>query len=122
MRETAVQDVGDDLHVAVLMGTEALSGLDRVVVDHAQGPEADTIGVVVVRERERMPGIEPIGPGMEAIVGLENADHRLPRWNPCGRLPKRDVGCGTTRHDSKAGRYEALRYLPEMIKIQYCNS
>src|SRR2546428_1489095 len=88
MRETAVEDVGDDLHVAVQMGTEALSGLDRVVVDHAQGPEAGTVWVVVVRERERMPGIEPIGPGMEAIVGLENADHRFPQLDRCGRLPQ----------------------------------
>ena len=65
--ERALEHVGDDLHVAVRVGAEALAGRDAVVVDHAQRAEAHVLGVVVVGEREGVVGVEP------AVVGVARA-------------------------------------------------
>ena len=50
--ERALENVGQDLHVAVSVRAEALAGLDPVVVQHAQGAEAHVVGIVVVAERK----------------------------------------------------------------------
>ena len=53
------QHIGQDLHVFVRVGTEALTGVDDVVVNHPQGGEAHKVRVIIVGERESMPGIQP---------------------------------------------------------------
>ena len=48
--ETAAQDVGDDLHVAVAVGGKAAPRLHAILVDDAQRAEAHEARVVVVAE------------------------------------------------------------------------
>ena len=50
MRDGAVQNVGDDFHVAMGMGLESRAALDPVLVDDAQGAEALVGGVVILAE------------------------------------------------------------------------
>src|ERR1700676_1999480 len=57
--ELALEDVGDDLHVAVPVLAEALSGGDAVVVDDAQRAVCDPGRVVVIGERERVVAFQP---------------------------------------------------------------
>src|SRR5262249_10481559 len=71
----AVEDVGDDLHVAVGMRAEALAGGDAVVVDDAQGAKTHVRGVVVVGEREREARVEPPEVGVATLAGGASSDH-----------------------------------------------
>jgi hypothetical protein len=48
--EGALEDIGEDLHVAVRVGGEAAAGGDAVLVDDPELPEAHVVGVVVVPE------------------------------------------------------------------------
>ena len=70
MRKAALEHVAEDLHVLVRMRPETLAGLDGVIVDHAQRPEPHLIGIVVVAERERVPGVEPVDLRMEPVCGF----------------------------------------------------
>ena len=75
--ERALEHVGDDLHVAVRVGAEALPGRDAVLVDHAQRAEAHVRGVVVVGERERVERAQPAVVGMAALAGATDRElHR----------------------------------------------
>jgi hypothetical protein len=57
--ERALEDVGEDLHVAVAVRAEARPGADPVVIDHPERPETHVRRVVVIAERERVPAVEP---------------------------------------------------------------
>src|SRR6266700_7273062 len=48
--ERTFENVGDDLHVAVPVRTEALTGAHPVLVDHAQGSKAHLLWIVIVTE------------------------------------------------------------------------
>jgi hypothetical protein len=52
--EGALEDVGEDLHVAVRVGGEAAAGGDAVLVDDPELAEAHVVGIVVLAERERV--------------------------------------------------------------------
>ena len=54
MFEGALQDIGNDLHVAVSMGVEARPRSDPVLVDDSQRPEPHVIGIVVMAESSRL--------------------------------------------------------------------
>ena len=59
MGEAALENVADDLHVAMAVGAEALPRLHAIFVDDAKGAEAHVLRVVVVGERERVERLEP---------------------------------------------------------------
>src|SRR5450759_4037884 len=65
--ERALEDVGDDLHVAVAMGAEALARLHDVLVDHAQAAKPNVLRVVVIGKRKRVVAVEPAVVGMAAF-------------------------------------------------------
>ena len=67
MLEAALQHVGDDLHVPMGVGREALARRDPILVDHAQRTEADEPRIVVAGERERVPGVEPPVVGVSPV-------------------------------------------------------
>src|SRR5262249_41617959 len=73
--QRAFKNVGDDLHVAVRMRSEPLSGSDTVFVDHAQGPEAHVPRVVVRVEGERVVGVQPSMIRVAALVSMTNCNH-----------------------------------------------
>ena len=64
------QHVGQDFHVLVRMGSEALACINHVVIDHPQRREAHKVRVVIVRERESMPGIQPAVVSVAAFVSF----------------------------------------------------
>lgn len=59
-----------DLHVIVGMRPESFARGDRIVVEHPQGAEMDSPGVVISGKTERMVGIEP------TMVGVSRASVR----------------------------------------------
>ena len=74
--ERTVQHVGDDLHVAMRVGAEPFPGCDAILVDHAQRAEVDVLRVVVLAEREGVPAIQPVDPGMPSFSRAADGDHR----------------------------------------------
>jgi hypothetical protein len=72
VRQRALEDVADDFHVAVAVGAEALARLDAVFVDDTQRPEAHVPGIVVVRERKSVEGLEPAVLGQPAFLAAAN--------------------------------------------------
>lgn len=73
--EFALEDVGDDLHVAVSVGVEASAGCDAVLVDDAEDGVPHVAGVVVSGEGEGVAGLEPVDGKAAALAGRSNADH-----------------------------------------------
>src|SRR5437667_11740351 len=64
--ERALEDEGEDLHVAVRVGAEALPGIDPVLVDDPQHAEAHVPRIVVAVEGEAVAAVEPGEPGVAA--------------------------------------------------------
>lgn len=73
--EGAIEDPGDDLHIAVGVGAEAGAGHDDVVVDDPEGAEAHVFGVIIAAEGEGVFGIEPADAGEATIVCIAFGDH-----------------------------------------------
>src|SRR5690349_11809374 len=59
VRERALDDVGDDLHVGMAVRAKAGAGDDAILVDHAQGAEAHAPRIMEMTEGEGMPAVEP---------------------------------------------------------------
>ena len=59
----------DDLHVAVGVHAKALAWGDGVVVDHPQGAKPHPLRIVVASKGKRVPAIQPIALGVEALGG-----------------------------------------------------
>jgi len=78
VRELTVEDVADDLHVAVAVRAEALPGGHAVFVDHAQVAEAHVLGIVVVGEREAVERLQPAVVGEAPLFGSAQRDHGSP--------------------------------------------
>ena len=72
MLQGAIEDIGDDLHVAVRMCGEPTARRDAIVVDHAKRPEAHVIGIVVVAERKAVLALEPAEIGFAAVFGFSH--------------------------------------------------
>src|SRR5574340_1021338 len=64
VRERPFQHITDDFHVAVAVCAETAAGLDGIIVDDAQGTKLDMFGIIVIRERKAVPGIQP------AVIGM----------------------------------------------------
>ena len=61
-------DVGEDFHRAMRMGSESLSGSDGVLIDDTERFESPVIGMIVSGEGKAMVGIEPAMVGVEAVA------------------------------------------------------
>src|SRR5690606_2748373 len=59
----AVKHIADDFHVPMAMGTEALSGGNRVVIDDAQVAVVLVLDIEVIPEREAVGALEPAAMG-----------------------------------------------------------
>jgi GNAT superfamily N-acetyltransferase len=75
MLDGTLEDVRDNLHVAMRVGSETLAGLHSVFVDHPQGPKARVGRVVIVGKRKSMAGIEPSVVGPAPLIGTANREH-----------------------------------------------
>ena len=68
----ALLDEGEDLHRFVGVHSESAAGSNHVVVDHAEGAVAHVFRIVVVREGEGVPRVEPAVVGVSAVGGTAN--------------------------------------------------
>src|SRR6185503_5788726 len=68
MFQSSLEDVGDDLHVAMGVRGKAAAGGDAVLVDDAQRPEADVLRIVVMAEGEAVFRVEPAEIGFAALL------------------------------------------------------
>src|SRR6516165_7431887 len=59
MRDRALADIGDDLHVCMRMRGKSRVGGDLVVVPHSQASVAETLRVVIAGEGEVMLRLQP---------------------------------------------------------------
>ena len=57
--QLAFEDIAKDLGILVTMHAESPTGLDDVIVDHAQRAKTNLLCVVITAERKRMPAMEP---------------------------------------------------------------
>ena len=72
--ERAVDDVGNDFHVAMGMGWEPFAGTHAVIVDHAQRSDPHLGRVVVVPKRKAMPAVEPAVLSVAPVLTTANCD------------------------------------------------
>jgi hypothetical protein len=89
MAQLAVDDVGEDLHVAVRVHAKAATGADAVFVDDPEVAKAHVARVVVIGEGKGVMGVEPAVVGMAALAGGPEDDHGLnSRLIGCGKEKK----------------------------------
>ena len=101
MGQAALEHVGEDLHVAVPVGPEALGRLHAVLVDDPEGPEAHVLGVVVVGEGEGVVAVEPAVVGVAPLVALANLDHGREDLTQPGAKARRWPGNGPSRDEQR---------------------
>jgi hypothetical protein len=96
MLQRALDDVGDDFHVAMRVHAKALAGSNEVLVDDAQRLEMRVARIMIIRKAEGVIGIQPTVIGVAAFTGFSNINHNLilslslPHHSPCR------VGSGKT--------------------------
>jgi len=73
--ELTLEHPRQDLHVAVSMPSEPFPRLHAILVDDAELAPAHVLRVVVAREREGVPRVEPAVVEVPARVCLPNGDH-----------------------------------------------
>src|SRR6516165_2454078 len=77
VRDGALADIGDDLHVGVRVWWEAGVGGNLVVVPHPKGAPAHSGGVHVLPEGKVVPGFQPAMIGGGELVEWSAFDHRV---------------------------------------------
>src|SRR5581483_4263245 len=73
--QRSFEHVRDDLHVAVRVRPESAAARNPVVVHYPQRPELLVVGIVVIRERERVPRVQPAVVGVPAFFAPPNRNH-----------------------------------------------
>ena len=73
--EGAVENVRDDLHVAVAVHAEAAARRDAILVDHAQHAPAHVVRILIFGEGEAVARLQPAVVGEAAFGGKSWADH-----------------------------------------------
>ena len=137
VREAAFHHVGDDLHIAVCVRSEAPAGSHAVIIQHPQRAKSHVFGIVIIRERKRVIRVEPAMVGVAALIrraegkhtfmlpaaralmgglnfarpAIEAIDHDL-AWGSWFDGPHRRLRSATCRH-----RPRCLRrlHLPELV-------
>ena len=77
MLKRAVNDVGENLHVAVTMGVKAGAGADLVLVDDPQRAEAHMVGIVIMAEGKAVTAVEPAEIGLATLFCRTKNFHRI---------------------------------------------
>src|SRR3981189_1586845 len=77
MRDRALADIGDDLHVGVGMGGKARVRRDLVVIPHPQRAMAHVGGIVMAAEREVMLCLQPAVIGAAEVCKGSEFDHGI---------------------------------------------
>jgi hypothetical protein len=61
------QNVTDDLHISVAMGTETFTWFNAIFIDHAQITPVHVMGIVIVGKGEAMKGLQPTVIGKSSV-------------------------------------------------------
>src|SRR3989338_10607859 len=75
MRELAIENIGNNLHVPMRVRPKPLPRLHAVLVDDPKTPKPHMGGVVIIRERKRMKRIQPTVIGVSALSGAPDLYH-----------------------------------------------
>ncbi len=78
MSEFTREHEGENFHVAMAVGAEALAGRDDIVVQDAQRAERVVLGVNVLAEGKGVAAVEPVDLGEATLVGRTEGAHE--RW------------------------------------------
>ena len=73
--QAPLQDVGDDLHIAVGMHPEPLPWNNPVFINDPQSPKAHVPWVVIATKAERMVGVEPTVVYVATLGSFSDAYH-----------------------------------------------
>jgi hypothetical protein len=73
--ELALQDVTEDLHIAVRVSTKARPRGDAVLVDDPQGTEPHVPGIVIAGEGKGVAGVKPAMIGGTTMGSETNLSH-----------------------------------------------
>src|SRR5436190_21684829 len=73
--ERAFENVSNDLHISMRMGSKALCRSNGVFINDAQCAKTHVRWVVIPIERKRVIGIEPAMVKMAAVISLTHFDH-----------------------------------------------
>src|ERR1700687_3677978 len=85
MLERALEDVGDDFHVAVRVHREAAATGHAIVVHDAQGAKLHMLWVIVIGKGKGEMSVQPAVVGVAALVAFANVDHDAPFGNASAR-------------------------------------
>src|ERR1051325_8242494 len=75
MQNVAFDNIRNDFHIAMGVGSKALAWCDLIVVEHAQRVEAHVVRIMIVTKRKGLVGIEPPLLGMAAFFASSKPDH-----------------------------------------------
>ena len=77
MLKGTFENVRDNLHISVSVGSEALAGSDGIVIDDAERKESHMIRVIVVRKRKRVITIQPAVISVAPLIRSSDFNHRV---------------------------------------------
>src|SRR5216683_4117647 len=75
MLKGPLQNVSDDLHVAMAVPWETTPSLNKVFINDAQATKLGVLRIVVITERESVVGVEPAEIEVAALLCCANCDH-----------------------------------------------
>src|SRR5215831_7127217 len=79
--ESAFQQIGDDLHIAMRVRGKSMARLYPVLIDHSQGPVSHEARIVVLIERKAVAGVQPPVISATSFLATANRNHKIPRCN-----------------------------------------
>src|SRR6185436_12945922 len=77
MLQRALENVSNDLHVAMAVHGKASTGGNKIFIDNSQHSKAHVAGIVVLIERECVIGVEPAVVEVSPLLSFSNRDHLL---------------------------------------------
>src|ERR1044071_7402625 len=99
------------------MRSETHPGHDQIIVDHAQTAKAHPLRIIIIRETERVIGVQPAMARMAPFVCSSNCHfHHEKRIRPNSRAVKDYVPCLTISKSYARGRME-LRHLRYFVAV-----
>jgi len=90
VRQRALQNIGEDLHIAMPVPSKPSARGDAILINHKQAPEAHELWVIIIGKRKRVVRVEPAMVGMAPLVTSANLYHlsfpSLNKVQSCGRV------------------------------------
>src|SRR5262245_3873268 len=75
MLKGSAKNIGDNLHIMVLVRSEAHSGHHQVVIDYPQAAKSHPVRIIIVCETKGVITVQPPMIGVAPFVGSSNFHH-----------------------------------------------